>query len=61
MQGRRQRGGQWCPPAPFEICAPHITFGPLHPIQYFKNVALLLVFGLPLLLSPGYGPAFMYM
>ena len=66
-QGRRQRVGQWCPAPPFEIGAPHFTFGPrllhsLHPIQYFKNVAPLLVFGLsvyflpPLLLNPGDGP-----
>jgi len=29
LQGRRQRGGQWFPAPPFEICAPHFTFGPL--------------------------------
>jgi len=28
MQGRRQRGAQWCPAPPFEIGAPHFTFGP---------------------------------
>jgi len=28
-QGRRQRGGQWCPAPAFEICAPHFRFGPL--------------------------------
>jgi len=28
-QGRHQPGGQWGPPPPFEICAPHFTFGPL--------------------------------
>ena len=27
-QGRRQRGGQWCPVPPFEIGAPHFTFDP---------------------------------
>jgi len=27
-QGRRQRGEQWCPAPPFEIGAPHLTFGP---------------------------------
>jgi len=27
-QGRRQRGGQWCPPPPFETGVPHFTFGP---------------------------------
>ena len=27
-QGRRQRGGQWCPAPSFEIGAPHFTFDP---------------------------------
>jgi len=27
-QVRRQRERQWCLPSPFEICAPHFTFGP---------------------------------
>ena len=27
-QGRRQRGGRWCPAPPFEIGAPHFTFVP---------------------------------
>jgi len=62
-QGRRQRGGQWCPAHPFEICAPHFTFGPLVAayIQYsiLKMWPPLLVFGpsfwflAPLLLNPG--------
>jgi len=42
-QGRRQRGGQWCPGPPFEIGAPPFHVWPLgcyiHPILYFKNVA----------------------
>ena len=59
-------GGQWCPTPQCEICAPHFTFGPsgccIHPIQYFKNVPPLLVFGpsfwflAPLLLNLGDGP-----
>jgi len=27
-QGRRQRGGQWCPAPPFEICAPLSRLAP---------------------------------
>jgi len=27
-QGRRQRGGRWCPAPPFEIATPHFRFGP---------------------------------
>jgi len=67
IQGRRQREGQWCPAPPFEIGAPHFTFGPLVAtcIQYciFKMWPPLLVFGpsfwflAPLLLIPGDGPA----
>jgi len=38
-QGRRQRGGKWCPALSFEICAPPFHVWPpgccLHPIQYF--------------------------
>jgi len=28
MAGSSQAGGQWCPAPPFEIGAPHFTFGP---------------------------------
>jgi len=66
-QGRRQRGGQWCPPPLFEIGAPSFHVWPpscyIHPILYFKNVPPLLVFGPsfwflapPLLLNPGDRP-----
>ena len=67
QQGRRQRGGQWCPALPFEIGAPSFRVWPpdccIHPILYLKNLAPLLVFGpsfwflAPLLLNPGDGPA----
>jgi len=62
-QGRRQRGYQWCPPPPFEICTPHFTFGPLVAayIQYsifkmwppFCFLAPPSDFWPPLLLNPG--------
>jgi len=65
-QGRRQRGGQWCPAPAFEIGAPlfHVWLPGccIHPILYFKNVPPLLVFGPSfgfwptLLLNPGDGP-----
>ena len=39
QQGRRQRGGQWCPPPNLKSVPPHFIFGPLvvciHPIQDF--------------------------
>jgi len=39
LQGRRQRGRQWCPALPFEICAPSFHVWPhgccIHLIQYF--------------------------
>ena len=62
-------GGQWCPAPPFEIGAPHFTFGPQVAayIQYciLKTWPSLLVFGPlffgfwpPLLLNPGDGPVY---
>jgi len=36
--GRRQRGGQCCPPLLFELCAPHFMFGPPN---YHEAVELL--------------------
>ena len=49
QQGRRQRGGQWCP-------APHFTLGPLVAayIQYtiFKMCSPLLIFGPSSFLAP---------
>jgi len=39
MQGRRQRGIQWCPAPPFEIGAPPFHVWPtscyIHPLLYF--------------------------
>jgi len=67
-QGRRHREGQWCPAPPFEIGAPHFTFGPpvATYIQYciLKMWPPLLVFGpsfwflAPLLLHLGDGPEY---
>jgi len=66
--GSSPAGGQWCPASPFEIGAPLFHIWPsgccIHPILYFKNVVPLLfflplhlVFGPPLLLNLGDGPA----
>jgi len=52
-QGRRQRGGQWCPAAPFHLWPPGCC---IYPILYLKNVPPLLVFVPPLLLNPSDGP-----
>ena len=62
-QDRRQRGDQWCPAPPYEICAPHFKFGILVAayIQYsiLKMCPPLLFFGpsywflAPLLLATG--------
>jgi len=38
-QGRRQRGDQWCPAPPFEIGAPHFTFGP--PVAAYIHYCIL--------------------
>ena len=58
-QGRPQRGRQWCPAPPFEICDPHFTFGLLVAayIQYsiFKMWHPLLVFGPPCCYIPATG------
>ena len=59
LPGSSPAGGQWCPDPPFEIGAPHFTFGPpvAAYIQYciFKMWPLLLVFGPPAA-NPGDGP-----
>jgi len=66
-QGRRQRGGQWCPAPPFEIGSPPFHVWPtgccIRPILYFKNLSPLLALGSSfwflalLLLNPGGGLA----
>jgi len=60
-QGRRQRGGQWCPAPPFEICAPLSRLAPW--LLHISNTVflkcarpsgflpLLLVFGPPAAIS----------
>jgi len=66
IPGPSPPGGQWCPDPPFEIVAPHFTFGP--PVAAYIQYcilkmcpspswfsALFLVFG-RLLLNPGDGP-----
>ena len=59
-QGRRQRGGQWCPAPPFHVWPPCCC---IHPTLYFKNVVPLLFFCpsiwflASLLLNLGDGPA----
>jgi len=52
--GRRQRGGQWCLASPFEIGAPHFTFGP--PVATYIQHCILKIWP-SLLLNPGDGPA----
>ena len=48
-QGRRRRGGQWCPVPPFHVWPPGCY---IYPILCFKNVALRSVFWLLLVLWP---------
>jgi len=70
-QGRRQRGDQWCPASPFEICSPHFMFACLAPwLLHISNtvflkcalpfwfLAPLSVFWPPLLLYPDDGPGY---
>jgi len=59
LQGRRQRGGQWCTAPPFEIGDPHFTFGP--PVATYIQCYILKMwppfwFLAPLMLNPGDGP-----
>ena len=66
VQGRRQRGGQWCPSPHLKSVPTHFAFGPpvAAYIQYciikiwppFLVLAPLFVFCPPLLLNPGDGP-----
>jgi len=54
IQGRRQRGGQWCSP-PFEICSPNFIFAPclIHTSNLEFKICPPCNFCFPLLRNPG--------